>query len=317
MRAVSGTAGADTTSPLWQPQPAISIREGTRRGGSPNGSLISSSRGTMREPGIFADESGSDGPSDRHHLLTAVVRDRSEGIADSIRSYEGALRAKGLPDIPFHASPLMNGKDMYSGLDLGTRKALPGSFRVFFRHTPVRYHTFAYATKQFASLERLAGAMRRRPSPVGPPPQRRKTRPRAPRRRCTSGCSGRRSCRRRGRGSRGRGKAGNRTGPTLTQSGPARSPTAPPARLSARRSGNRRAGRPPSPRWQGRRRPGRRTRRAGRPARRRRALSPGRALASQGALSLCAVPGAAGLLGGAQLISRQPAAGRLGPRFFG
>ena len=55
----------------------------------------------------------------------------------------------------------MNSKDMYSGLDLGTRKALLGSSRVFFRHTPVRHHTFAYATKQFTSLERLAGTMRR------------------------------------------------------------------------------------------------------------------------------------------------------------
>ena len=51
--------------------------------------------------------------------------------------------------------------DIYSGLDLGTRKVLLGSFRIFFRHTPVRYHTFAYATKQFAPLERLAGTMRR------------------------------------------------------------------------------------------------------------------------------------------------------------
>ena len=118
-------------------------------------------RETMPELGVFFDESGGDGPSDRHCLLTAVMHDRSESIADSIESYEGALRAKGLPDIPFHASPLMNGKDMYSGLDPGTRKVLLGSFRVFFRHTPVRYHTFAYATKQFASLERLAGAMRR------------------------------------------------------------------------------------------------------------------------------------------------------------
>ena len=115
----------------------------------------------MRGLGVFVDESGGDGLSDRHCLLTVVMHDQSESIADSIQSYEGALRAKGLPDTPFHASPLMSGRDMYSGLDLGTRKALLGSFRVFFRHTPVRYHTFAYATKQFASLERLAGAMRR------------------------------------------------------------------------------------------------------------------------------------------------------------
>ena len=55
----------------------------------------------------------------------------------------------------------MNGKGLYSGLDLRTRKMLLGSFRVFFRHMPVRYHTFAYATRQFASLDKLAGTMRR------------------------------------------------------------------------------------------------------------------------------------------------------------
>lgn len=115
----------------------------------------------MREPSIFVDESESDDLSDRHYLLTVVMHDQSDGIAESIKAYEDALRAKGLPDIPFHASPLMNSKDLYSALDLRTRKMLLGSFRVFFRHMPVRYHTFAYATKKFDSLDKLAGAMRR------------------------------------------------------------------------------------------------------------------------------------------------------------
>ena len=123
------------------------------------------SRRTLREFSIFVDESGSDGLSDRHYLLTVVMHDQADSIADSIKAYEGALRAKGLPDIPFHASPLMNGKGQYSGLDLGTRKMLLGSFRVFFRHMPVRYHTFAYATKQFASLEKLALPCRFRQAP--------------------------------------------------------------------------------------------------------------------------------------------------------
>ncbi len=85
---------------------------------------------------IFVDESGSDGLSDRHYLLTVVMHDQSDSIADSIEAYESALRTKGLPDIPFHASPLMNSKDQYSGLDLRTRKMLLGSFRVFFRPCP-------------------------------------------------------------------------------------------------------------------------------------------------------------------------------------
>ena len=37
----------------------------------------------MRELSIFVDESGSDGLSDRHYLLTVVMRDQSDSIADS------------------------------------------------------------------------------------------------------------------------------------------------------------------------------------------------------------------------------------------
>ena len=48
----------------------------------------------MRELSIFVDESGSDGLSDRHYLLTVVMHDQSENIAGSIAAYEGALRAK-------------------------------------------------------------------------------------------------------------------------------------------------------------------------------------------------------------------------------
>ena len=52
------------------------------------------------------------------------MHDQSDSIANSIEAYEDALCAKGLPDMPFHASPLMNGKDLYSGLDPRTRKML-------------------------------------------------------------------------------------------------------------------------------------------------------------------------------------------------
>ena len=37
----------------------------------------------MRELSIFIDESGSDGLSDRYYLLTVVMHDQSDSIADS------------------------------------------------------------------------------------------------------------------------------------------------------------------------------------------------------------------------------------------
>ena len=54
----------------------------------------------MRELSIFVNESGSDGLSDRYYPLTVVIHDRADSIADSIKAYQDALRAKGLPDIP-------------------------------------------------------------------------------------------------------------------------------------------------------------------------------------------------------------------------
>ena len=65
-----------------------------------------------RELNIFVDESRSDGLSNRYHLLTVVMHDQSNDTADPIAAYEGALRAKRLPDTLFHASPLVNGKNL-------------------------------------------------------------------------------------------------------------------------------------------------------------------------------------------------------------
>ena len=55
--------------------------------------IVFLSRKTMREPSIFVDEPESDDLSDRHYLLTVVMRDQSDSIAESIKAYEDALRA--------------------------------------------------------------------------------------------------------------------------------------------------------------------------------------------------------------------------------
>lgn len=115
----------------------------------------------MREASIFLDESGSDGMRDRYYLLTLVVHDQDSDIRPDIALYEQSLQTKGLPDIPFHASPLLNGHGKYEGMDLAERKKLLSSFRVFFRHAPVRYHCIKLKTSKYASVEALAAAMRK------------------------------------------------------------------------------------------------------------------------------------------------------------
>jgi len=72
------------------------------------------------ELSVMVDESGSE--DSRYYLVTLVFHDQAADIATPITLYEAALREKGLPDLPLHASPLMNGHDDYEGLSLERRK---------------------------------------------------------------------------------------------------------------------------------------------------------------------------------------------------
>lgn len=114
-----------------------------------------------RELSIFCDESGSDAMDCPYYPLSLVFHDQSLDIGESIARYENALAAKGLPNIPFHASPLMYGKDAYRGLGLETRKQLLSSFRVFFRHLPISYRCLVISTKDHPTARDVESAMRR------------------------------------------------------------------------------------------------------------------------------------------------------------
>lgn len=115
----------------------------------------------MADLSIFIDESGADGLSSRYYLITLVLHDQSNTLSEGIGRYEAALANKGLPNIPFHASPLLNGHDAYAHLDVITRARLLSAFRVFFRHLPVRYTTLVFETALYKSPETLTNAMRR------------------------------------------------------------------------------------------------------------------------------------------------------------
>ncbi|EOS49734.1 MULTISPECIES: DUF3800 domain-containing protein [Adlercreutzia] len=113
------------------------------------------------ELSLFCDESGSDALDSRYYLLTLVIHDQSDSIVNSITRYERALVDKGLPDLAFHASPLLYGKDEYKSLTPETRKKMLSSFRVFFRHLPIKYWVFSVKTREHRSPEDIERAMRR------------------------------------------------------------------------------------------------------------------------------------------------------------
>ena len=115
----------------------------------------------VHELSLFLDESGSDGLDATYYLLTVVMHDQADSLMEHIDSYERSLRQKGLGDIPFHASPLMNGHDAYEHMDIAVRKKLFSSFRVFFRHLPIKYWCIALKTKEYDTTDKIEQGMRR------------------------------------------------------------------------------------------------------------------------------------------------------------
>lgn len=116
----------------------------------------------MSELSLFLDETGSDNLRDTYCTLALVVHEQSDDLAESIARYQGSLREKGLPDTPFHATPLLSGHDAYAGMDIAERKRLFSAFRVFFRHLPVRYGLAVLRTREYGTADDVAAAMRRR-----------------------------------------------------------------------------------------------------------------------------------------------------------
>lgn len=115
----------------------------------------------MREISLFVDESGESGTESKYYLLTLVLHEQDSGIDGQIKLYERALHDKGLPDIPLHTSPLLNGHDDYEGIDIQDRKRLLQSFFTMLQHMPIKYHTFAYKKNDFYNDGELIAKMRR------------------------------------------------------------------------------------------------------------------------------------------------------------
>ena len=116
----------------------------------------------MAELSIFVDESGSDDLREPYYLLTLVFHNQDASVRESIGLYEQSLIARDMPNIPFHATPLMTGHCEYEGLALETRSRLLNAFRVFVRHLPIRYKLFEFRMKEFESKDDMSRAMRKR-----------------------------------------------------------------------------------------------------------------------------------------------------------
>lgn len=110
---------------------------------------------------IFADESGGQNETSKYYLLTLVFHDQAQTIDLLVKNYQASLAHKRLPDIPFHASPLINGKGEYENMDMADRKKLLACFFVFARKLPISYKTFSYRRSEIPNLQSFVTNLRR------------------------------------------------------------------------------------------------------------------------------------------------------------
>ena len=115
----------------------------------------------MREASIFCDESGGENGHSKYYLITLVFHDQDDPIDEKMSDYERALNAKGLSNVPFHASPCMNGHDDYRNMGIETRKKMLMHFFIFQRNLPYRYKTFAYRRKVVGDTAKLVARFKR------------------------------------------------------------------------------------------------------------------------------------------------------------
>lgn len=115
----------------------------------------------MRELSIFADESGDKTDHTRYFILTLVIHDQDDPIADKVSVYETSLGRVDLPNIAFHSEPLLNGHREYENLSLGQRKQLLSAFAALVRYLPIRYKMFVYRHNEFEEVTKLAARMKR------------------------------------------------------------------------------------------------------------------------------------------------------------
>ncbi len=114
-----------------------------------------------KELSIFVDESGDRGGKARYYLLTLVFHDQSDDIMREAREYERRLAVEGLPDMPFHSEPLLNGHRDYEGFTVSQRKRMLVHFSALVRRLPITYATFIYRHSEFEDPDKLVVRMKR------------------------------------------------------------------------------------------------------------------------------------------------------------
>lgn len=110
---------------------------------------------------LHIDESGNQDLSEGRYLVSVVLHDHSEDIADVIGRYEARLAESGLPDVPFHGKDLLHGNEDYRAVSPGNRKRLLTQFARFARELPIAFFVLRYSISTVHDRNELEVRIRR------------------------------------------------------------------------------------------------------------------------------------------------------------
>ena len=112
---------------------------------------------------IFVDESGNlplAGNTSRFYIVSLVAHNQQEQIAKQIRELNDALSRMGLPNLCFHAGPLIRREDGYEYMGWELRNRIFAAMMAFARKTPFRYRCICVDKKFVTSEKQIVEQLR-------------------------------------------------------------------------------------------------------------------------------------------------------------
>lgn len=110
---------------------------------------------------LHIDESGTQNLAEGIYLVSVVLYNHAEDVAEPIRKYDERLAVANLSNVPFHGKDLLHGNEAYASVSIGDRKRLLTQFARLVRTLPFTYFILRYDSTSTHGQTELEARIRR------------------------------------------------------------------------------------------------------------------------------------------------------------
>ena len=93
---------------------------------------------------IFVDESGDFGKYDYrspYYILSFVFHNQENDISSELAELDSKLNYLGLGNVAIHTGPIIRQEEIYSSMDIETRRKIMRTLMAFYRNVNIKYTT--------------------------------------------------------------------------------------------------------------------------------------------------------------------------------